>query len=137
MTTVNPEQFDAEQLIDLPTLARWLGVTERHIRRLVAERRIPFHKWGLCGIPHRPQYVAAAVMWRDGMLARSCCGSAVRGVRIFTGLRGTRGAGRVAGNGRRACRVVWSGRGLVLSCRDRHGDRSGSFARSRGRARAR
>jgi excisionase family DNA binding protein len=33
-------------LIDLPTLARWLGVNHRHIRRLVAERRIPYLKWG-------------------------------------------------------------------------------------------
>jgi excisionase family DNA binding protein len=33
-------------LIDLPTLARRLGVNQRHIRRLVAERRIPFVKWG-------------------------------------------------------------------------------------------
>ena len=34
------------QLIDLPTLAGRLGVGERHIRRLVAERRIPYYKWG-------------------------------------------------------------------------------------------
>ncbi len=33
-------------LIDLPVLAERLGVNERHIRRLVAERRIPFIKWG-------------------------------------------------------------------------------------------
>ncbi|CAN5720396.1 hypothetical protein BH20ACT2_BH20ACT2_19960 [soil metagenome] len=33
-------------LIDLPALARRLGVNQRHIRRLVAERRIPFVKWG-------------------------------------------------------------------------------------------
>ena len=46
MTTVNHEPVEFEQLIDLPTLARWLGVTDRHIRRLVSERRIPFHKWG-------------------------------------------------------------------------------------------
>lgn len=44
MPTTHPEPL--EQLIDLPTLAGWLGVPERHIRRLVAERRIPFHKWG-------------------------------------------------------------------------------------------
>jgi excisionase family DNA binding protein len=44
MTTTTDEQFT--RLIDLPTLARWLGVTERHIRRLVAERRIPYLKWG-------------------------------------------------------------------------------------------
>jgi excisionase family DNA binding protein len=33
-------------LIDLHQLAERLGVTERHIRRLVAERRVPFIKWG-------------------------------------------------------------------------------------------
>lgn len=44
MTTVNPDQAEFEELIDLPTLARWLGVKEPHIRRLVSERRIPFHK---------------------------------------------------------------------------------------------
>ena len=33
-------------LIDLPTLAVRLGVNPRHIRRLVAERRVPFLKWG-------------------------------------------------------------------------------------------
>jgi excisionase family DNA binding protein len=33
-------------LIDLPAVAERLGVNQRHIRRLVAERRIPFLKWG-------------------------------------------------------------------------------------------
>jgi excisionase family DNA binding protein len=33
-------------LIDLPAVAERLGVNERHIRRLVAERRIPYLKWG-------------------------------------------------------------------------------------------
>ena len=33
------------QLLDLPAVAEWLGVGERHIRRLVQERRIPFVKW--------------------------------------------------------------------------------------------
>lgn len=33
-------------LVDLPSVAERLGVNERHIRRLVAERRIPFVKWG-------------------------------------------------------------------------------------------
>ena len=33
-------------LMDLPALAERLGVNHRHIRRLVAERRIPFLKWG-------------------------------------------------------------------------------------------
>jgi excisionase family DNA binding protein len=33
-------------LMDLPAVAARLGVGERHIRRLVHERRIPFIKWG-------------------------------------------------------------------------------------------
>ena len=33
-------------LINLPAVAERLGVNERHVRRLVAERRIPFLKWG-------------------------------------------------------------------------------------------
>ena len=33
-------------LIDLAEVARRLAVNERHVRRLVAERRIPFVKWG-------------------------------------------------------------------------------------------
>ena len=40
MTTELPE------LIDITTLAERLGDSERHIRRLVAERRIPFLKVG-------------------------------------------------------------------------------------------
>ena len=30
----------------VPKVAEWLGVTVRHVRRLVQERRIPFIKWG-------------------------------------------------------------------------------------------
>ena len=33
-------------MIDLEEVARRLGVNQRHVRRLVAERRIPFVKWG-------------------------------------------------------------------------------------------
>jgi excisionase family DNA binding protein len=33
-------------LMDLPAVADTLGVNQRHIRRLVAERRIPYLKWG-------------------------------------------------------------------------------------------
>jgi excisionase family DNA binding protein len=33
-------------LMDLPTVAERLSVGERHIRRRVYERRIPFIKWG-------------------------------------------------------------------------------------------
>lgn len=34
------------QLLDVAGIAEHLGVSERHIRRLVAERRIPYVKWG-------------------------------------------------------------------------------------------
>ena len=34
------------KLLDITSLAEHLGVNPRHIRRLVAERRIPFIKWG-------------------------------------------------------------------------------------------
>ncbi len=34
------------QLLDINTLATHLGVNTRHVRRLVAERRIPYIKWG-------------------------------------------------------------------------------------------
>jgi excisionase family DNA binding protein len=33
-------------LLDIDGVAEHLGVNERHVRRLVAERRIPFVKWG-------------------------------------------------------------------------------------------
>lgn len=33
-------------LMDVPALAERLGVNERHVRRLIAERRVPFIKWG-------------------------------------------------------------------------------------------
>ena len=34
------------ELVDIDAVARRLGVTVRHVRRLVFERRIPFIKWG-------------------------------------------------------------------------------------------
>ncbi|MGZ4736315.1 MAG: helix-turn-helix domain-containing protein [Acidimicrobiia bacterium] len=34
------------ELLDVEGVAVRLGVTARHVRRLVAERRIPFIKWG-------------------------------------------------------------------------------------------
>jgi len=34
------------RLIGIEEVARHLGVNVRHVRRLVAERRIPFVKWG-------------------------------------------------------------------------------------------
>ena len=33
-------------LVPIEDLADHLGVSVRHVRRLVSERRIPFHKWG-------------------------------------------------------------------------------------------
>lgn len=55
-------------LLDITTLAKLLCVNTRHVRRLVAERRIPFIKWGhlirfdpveiekwLNGFRHRPE----------------------------------------------------------------------------------
>jgi excisionase family DNA binding protein len=35
-----------QPLIGITEVARLLGVEVRHVRRLVAERRIPFIKWG-------------------------------------------------------------------------------------------
>ena len=35
-----------EQLLDVKEVAVRLGVSVRHVRRLVFERRIPFIKWG-------------------------------------------------------------------------------------------
>jgi len=34
------------RLLDIEGVAEHLGVSVRHVRRLVAERRIPFIKWG-------------------------------------------------------------------------------------------
>jgi excisionase family DNA binding protein len=39
-------QEELPRLLDIGGIAEHLGVTERHVRRLVAERRIPFVKWG-------------------------------------------------------------------------------------------
>jgi len=33
-------------LLTITELAEHLGVKERHVRRLIAERRVPFVKWG-------------------------------------------------------------------------------------------
>lgn len=37
---------DLPHLLDIDEVAAHLGVSVRHVRRLVAERRIPFVKWG-------------------------------------------------------------------------------------------
>jgi excisionase family DNA binding protein len=39
-------QESLSRLLDIEQLAELLGVSERHVRRLVAERRIPVIKWG-------------------------------------------------------------------------------------------
>lgn len=48
MPTTQMSQVDlaSASLLSIEQLADWLGVTDRFIRRLVAERRIPFLKIG-------------------------------------------------------------------------------------------
>lgn len=58
-----PTTTSAERppLVDLPAVAARLGVNHRYIRRLVAERRIPFVKFG-----HLLRFDPAAVeLWLD------------------------------------------------------------------------
>ncbi len=45
MTTTHTQQ-QLPELLDITQLAGHLGVNVRHVRRLIAERRIPFIKWG-------------------------------------------------------------------------------------------
>ena len=45
-TTRTASEGHLPELLDINELARHLGVNVRHVRRLVAERRIPFIKWG-------------------------------------------------------------------------------------------
>jgi excisionase family DNA binding protein len=45
MSTANANN-QLPELLDVVELARHLGVNVRHVRRLIAERRIPFIKWG-------------------------------------------------------------------------------------------
>src|SRR2546421_12396608 len=45
MTTTHTQQ-QLPELLDITQLAQHLGVNVRHVRRLVAVRRIPFIKWG-------------------------------------------------------------------------------------------
>lgn len=48
MPTSQSSQVDpvSASLLSIEQLADWLGVTDRFIRRLVAERRVPFLKIG-------------------------------------------------------------------------------------------
>ena len=43
---MTPQATTRPPLMDLPALAARLGVNHRYVRRLVAERRIPFLKFG-------------------------------------------------------------------------------------------
>jgi len=53
---------DRLPLMDLPAVALRLGVNQRHVRRLVAERRIHFLKWG-----HLLRFDPAEIeTWLDG-----------------------------------------------------------------------
>jgi excisionase family DNA binding protein len=56
-----PRPVELPRLLDITTLATRLGVNARHIRRLVAERRIPYIKWGRL-IRFDPDEIAA---WID------------------------------------------------------------------------
>lgn len=38
--------MELPHLLDVPGLAAHLGVTDRHVRRLIDERRIPYLRWG-------------------------------------------------------------------------------------------
>jgi excisionase family DNA binding protein len=40
------QQLQFPQLIDIATAAKILGVGERYVRRMVAQRRVPFYKVG-------------------------------------------------------------------------------------------
>lgn len=45
--TTHVDEVDLpRRLLNITELADLLGVNTRHVRRLVAERRIPFIKWG-------------------------------------------------------------------------------------------
>ena len=63
-----PASKTTSPLMDLPAVAERLGVNERHIRRLVAERRIPFLKWSHL-LRFDPDEIEA---WLDHARRRSC-----------------------------------------------------------------
>jgi excisionase family DNA binding protein len=46
MATQQNRPSTATGLLDVEEAATLLGVSARHLRRLVAERRIPYIKWG-------------------------------------------------------------------------------------------
>jgi len=44
--TLKVKEHRLSSLLDVPQLAKCLGITVRHVRRLVSERRIPYIKVG-------------------------------------------------------------------------------------------
>ena len=44
--TTTQVSSELPRLLDIAAVAEHLGVDVRHVRRLVAERRIPYVKWG-------------------------------------------------------------------------------------------
>jgi len=42
----DPNRTDRQALLDIDSVADYLGTSARHVRRLVADRRIPHHKVG-------------------------------------------------------------------------------------------
>lgn len=61
MTTTHVKRSQLPELLDIAAVAKHLGVNVRHVRRLIAERRIPFIKWGHL-IRFDPDEIAA---WLD------------------------------------------------------------------------
>lgn len=61
--TTHVDEVDLpRRLLNITELADFLGVNTRHVRRLVAERRIPFIKWG-----HLIRFDPVEVVrWLDG-----------------------------------------------------------------------
>jgi excisionase family DNA binding protein len=60
----------SDPLLDVKRAAEYVGVTERFVRRLVAERRIRYHKLG--------RFVRIAQSDLDAFLAANCRDSIVR-----------------------------------------------------------
>lgn len=68
---VADDRLMAQQLMDVHGVAERLGVSERHIRRLVFERRIPFIKWS-----HLLRFDPDEIdQWIDGARVRVTPGS--------------------------------------------------------------
>ena len=73
MTTTQPTELP--HLLTVAELAEHLGVDIRHIRRLVAERRIPFIKWGHL-LRFDPAEIDTWIDTYDYAILRGCMGGA-------------------------------------------------------------